>query len=126
MARKAYTIDGVTYLCKIPDVSEQWALRGKLPLLPHIKTKDKVTVSVETPQMLLESLEFANVVLIRCGIEPRFIAGSPVVIPPGCVPVDEVDPQVRFQLFTELMTDGGFTKEAAEEIRPTSATTEAP
>lgn len=126
MPRKTYTIDGVDYLCKVPDVSEIWAVRGMLPLLPNIKNGDGISISNDNPNAMLESLEATNAVLIRCGIAPRFIKESPPIIPPGCLPINEVPPHVRLRLFTELMNDGGFTREAAEEIRPTTATTEQP
>lgn len=126
--RKSYVIDGETFVCKIPDVEEQWALQGKLPILPATTVEEvraRVAEIASNPEKSLAMIEYVDRMLLRCGIAPKFIPDSPAEIPEGCQPIKEVKAATRILLYGALMADSGFTVEAAEAIRPTSATDEA-
>jgi len=123
--RKTYVIQGETFICKVPDPSDLWAMDGKLPVLPKITPEDADRIAEEltaTPQKKLAMLELSDRLLVLCGITPKFIAESPAEVPPGCIPVREISPFLRFELANALLEDSGFTRKAADTVRPTSAT----
>jgi hypothetical protein len=126
--RKHYTIGDATFVCRVIDVSDVWALHGKLPILPTSTRDDAEGLASEIatqPEKMMSFLDFADRVLVRCGITPKFIAESPDPIPFGCQPVKEIEPFVRLELCNALMADAGFTKEAAQATRPSSETSAA-
>ena len=123
--RKSYEIDGDLFICKVPDASDLWAMNGSLPILPTVNPGDAEAVAEETvanPEKMTAMLEWADRLIIRCGIEPKFIDFSPSVVPEGYVPIRELNPFLRLELSTLLMRDAQFTKESAQRVVPISAT----
>jgi hypothetical protein len=127
MPRKTYTVEGEDYLCRVPNASDKWALDGTLPILPLIdpNAREKSAADIMAdPKKLLTVLARADAFLVRCGIAPKFIAESPLVIPDGHVALPEMSPYARIELYGLLMADFGFTREAAKSIAPLSETVE--
>jgi hypothetical protein len=123
--RKTYEVDGDTFVCKIPDPSDVWASKGMLPILPAVAPADAEAAAAEIAGdavRMVAMLEWADMLLVRCGIDPVFVEGSPRVVPDGCVPVREINPFTRLELSGLLLRDAQFTKESAQRVVPTSAT----
>lgn len=121
----SYEIAGMQFICRMVDISDKWALDGLLPVLPDVDPAEREAAAKETLEdssKMLELLEYADQTLERCGVIPQFIRESPVEIPDNCQPLAELNALIRLELFTQLRQDSGFTKEAADEIRPTSGT----
>ncbi len=123
--RKTYEVGGQAYLCRVPDVSDHWALTGTLPILPSVdpkQTEAAIEAAATDPKKLLTALARADMFLMRCMIVPKPLAESPAEIPEGFVALPEIDALERLELFYRLMQDFGFTKEAAKRIGPLSET----
>ncbi len=68
-------------------------------------------------------LPAADRLILRCVLSPAVVPADTDPVPEGALPLDAVDHEDRIVLEHELLVWAGVTKEAADDIRPSSPTT---
>jgi hypothetical protein len=116
--RVTYTVGGRTFEMRTFHQRDWIAIRGKLTLLPDASSGQKVS-----EKQAAIGYESTARMLALCSIKPKIVMEYPDHDPgPDVVPVDDLGDAEFMELITLLSKDSGFTVEAAEEIRPSSAT----
>lgn len=118
MARVKYTVGGREYEMRTFHQRDWAAVRSKLTLLPKEPLK-----GAPTDREVTIGLEGTARMLARCAIRPKLLVEYPETDPgEGFVALDDLSDAEIVELMTLLSKDSGYSVEAAEEIRPSSAT----
>lgn len=96
-------------------------ITGRLPVMPVLDEKAEVL------QLRLSELEkrnaFADRLMAVCSKPPlKITLDDPDEVPDGTIPVCEIPDADYHELMNELVNRSGMGKEAADEVRPSSAT----
>jgi len=114
--RVKYEIAGTTYVMRTFTGRDIARVTGRLAILPMGDGTSGVPA--------WKANEIADGLLVACSRSPRITLDEAEEIPEGTLPVSEIPDAVYLELVANLSRDSGFSAEAAEAIRPTSATGE--
>jgi hypothetical protein len=114
--RKTYVVGGTTYEMRTFTLRDVMRVTGKLGVLP--------INGANSGMPAWQSNELADGLLAICSRKPKITLDEPDVIADGTIPVGEIPDSEYGELIGLLSRDSGFSAEAAEEMRPTSATAE--
>lgn len=110
-------------LFRFPNEIDLWELFGHAPLLSNDDTPE--SASADNPiEEGLRAAKLATKLLVRCAIQPRLTEEVMVSRPGERVNIEEMTVKERVDAMKLLLEMGGFSKAAAEEVAPLSATVE--
>jgi hypothetical protein len=113
--RKTYEIGGMKFEMRMVSQRDMIRTTGKIGLLA-------TDVKSRTPQSVGKAMDFNDRILSLCAVSPKIVLDDPDVVADGVMPVSEIPDAIYDELMTSLFRDSGFSKEAADEVRPSSAT----
>lgn len=127
------------YLFRVLSISDFWRIRKRLPLdvalanqvaeVTRGKDAEAARAAVDSElddgtkaEATLQTVAFAEELLVELSITPRILADSPAEIPEGCVPVRELPHLDKLRMCEELLRVAGFSKLADGSLGNSSAT----
>jgi hypothetical protein len=120
-----YVVDGIPFEMRPFTFRDYVQVTGKLSVLPT-----EAAPAASSASASIRANSIADRLLCMCSIRPKLLLEDPTEQPggtlaPGCFPVSRLPDEMYSALVGNLSRDSGFSTEAAEEIRPSSETSEA-
>ena len=119
-SRVTIELDGETYVFRLPQIPDLWAVWGAVPVASRKKIEEGVSKDRgKQYSAAIQGSKLLDSLLVRCSISPKIVAESPKDLPPGVLPVEEMDYDHRTKLTQELLS---LSDVDLEKLRPLSTT----
>lgn len=118
--RVTIELDGETYVFRLPQIPDLWAVWGSVPVATRKKIEEGVSKDRgKQYTAAIQGAKLLDSILIRCSISPKIVAESPKDIPEGVLPIEEMDYHHRTKLTQELLS---LSDVDLDKLRPLSTT----
>ncbi|MCP3904788.1 MAG: hypothetical protein GY715_14265 [Planctomycetes bacterium] len=107
------------FVFRIPQTKDWLLLRSELPaeMLPG----GKFMFDAENTDHLMLMFALGDEMLLRCSIHPKLTEENLLENPPGVFPIDELPSELRAEMATRLLSEGGYTKGDAADLGNSSS-----